>query len=122
MGFNGAVFDAAATAGSNCICLRGQDPAGLEYLGHTDETCVLPDEADPCASVDCGSYKTCNRGACMCTNGYTGPTCNWPPKLCENISECRAFSNLAFCHADGYCSCMFMTLAKDTEDGAWTCE
>ena len=32
--------------------------------------------ADPCKDVNCGTYGTCNEGACDCESGYSGDNCD----------------------------------------------
>ena len=45
-------------------------------------SCVEP-PSDPCDGVVCQNDGNCVNGSCVCTDGYTGNTCQIPPDLCN---------------------------------------
>ncbi len=55
---------------------------------------------DPCAGVSCGAYGYCSNGGCVCSNGYSGPSCSVPPNPCANVN-CGSHGSCV----SGTCSC-----------------
>ena len=81
---DGAVTDAARPDATPAdASIDGSDPdATVTDGGMVDaapDTGV--DAGDPCAIVDCGAHGVCEpvRLTCNCTDGYTGPQCEFPP-------------------------------------------
>ncbi len=55
---------------------------------------------DPCKDIDCQNGGICDKGDCICQNGYTGERCQTKIDPCANIS-CQ---NGGYC-GDGSCHC-----------------
>jgi hypothetical protein len=56
--------------------------------------------SSPCDDVACLNGGDCNKGTCVCTNGYTGTNCEIAPDPCANVT-CL---NGGIC-IEGVCDC-----------------
>ncbi len=45
------------------------------YQTSEARTLVFERQPDPCSGIECGDYGSCSDGICVCTDGYTGDTC-----------------------------------------------
>ncbi len=69
----------------------------LKY--NVDFVCIAT-STGPCAGVSCGAYGYCSNGWCVCSNGYSGPSCSVPPNPCANVN-CGSHGSCV----SGTCSC-----------------
>ncbi|KAK3602546.1 hypothetical protein CHS0354_003798 [Potamilus streckersoni] len=106
--------------------LTMSDIMGMKKAAIQVETSSLCDAVDECAAKPCGNSRCVNSASgfeCQCLNGYTGPTCEMPPDVCQS-NECK---NGATCINNGTkynCQCPVGYLGnlceQDPVNGNWS--
>jgi len=80
-----------------CCPLGECDCSGLmDCSCSTPQTCAPP---DPCVGIQCGTHGHCSMGACLCDNGWSGPSCQ-DDTLCDHVS-CGSYGTCS----EGNCAC-----------------
>jgi len=61
-------------------------------------------DEDLCENVDCGDHGSCQAGICVCTDGFTGPSCETAPPCygvdCNNHGSCNPSNNQCVCEGN----------------------